>query len=139
MMPLICITAIVSVLGKLSIDYAEFDSGVFVYVFVQSIVMLVFALLFNTKGQTVHVSDFFNRKQFFCSALLAVVMLITILSRVYAFRYVDNPAYVNAIVLTSPFWVMLFYKLVKHEEKGDILSGVGIVFCAIVLTFLVVL
>jgi hypothetical protein len=40
-------------------------------------------------------------------------------------------------MLTGPFWIMLFYKLVKHQEKGDIVSGLGIVASAIILTLLV--
>jgi len=138
MLPLVFITAIVSVLGKLSIDSAEFDNAVFIYVFVQSIVMLICALLFNLKDNTVKSVNFFSKKQFFCSIALSLVMLITVLSRVYAFRFVENPAYVNAIILTAPFWIMLFYKLIKHKEEGDILSGIGIVICAIILTLIVI-
>ena len=138
MLPIILTTTCVSVLGKLSIDHAEFDSGVFVYVFVQSVVMFVWAIVFNIKDKSVELSTFFNKRNAFCAFFLSIVMMITVLSRVYAFRYVDNPAYVNAIVLTAPFWIILFYKFVKHEEKGDVLSGVGLVCCAIVLTFIVI-
>ncbi len=139
MIPLVVVTAIVSVFGKFSIDAAELDSAVFIYVFVQSVIMLVFALIFNMKDKTVRLSEFFSKKQIICSVFLSLVMLITVLSRIYAFRYVENPAYVNAIVLTAPFWIMLFYKFVKHKEKGDILSGVAIVLCAIALTCLIIL
>ena len=100
--------------------------------------MFIFALLFSMKDKTVELSEFFSKKQIACSIFLSAIMLVTVLSRIYAFRHVENPAYVNAIVLTAPFWVILFYKMVKHEEKGDIWSGVGIVLCAIVLTLLVV-
>ncbi len=40
--------------------------------------------------------------------------------------------------LLAPFWIILFYKITQHQEKGDILSGVGIVCCGIALAVLTV-
>ncbi len=137
MIPLIIGVTCISMLGKAIIDRAESADAVVIYVFVQSLIMIAVALLFNNRTKNVSKDTFVNFGNWQKAALLSFVMLIGISGRILAFRFVENPAYVNAIVLMAPVWVVMFYKFVKHKEEGDIKSGFGIVASAIILTLLV--
>jgi hypothetical protein len=100
--------------------------------------MFLIALGFSKSDVAINREGLLNKRNIGCAVILSAIMFVTVFARVFAYRYVENPAYVNAIVLTAPFWVVLFYKMVKHEEKGNIFWGLGLVVCAIILTVLVV-
>lgn len=139
MLPLIFISTIVTILAKLSIDQAEHDSAIFILIFIQSIFILILGLFSNQKMKTITIEELFDRTKIWFCIIVTLIMSISAFGRIYAFRYVDNPAYVSAIILLAPFWVILFYKLTKHKEQANIFPGIGIVCGVIALTLLTAL
>lgn len=137
MIPLIIGVTCISMLGKAIIDTAESADAVVIYIFFQSFIMIAIALLFNKKTKNVGKDVFLNFGNWRKAAFLSLIMLVGIGGRILAFRYVENPAYVSAIILMAPVWIVMFYKFVKHKEEGDVKSGFGIVASAIILTLLV--
>lgn len=140
MFPALCIGALGVVFGKLAMIFSDYHSGVWYYAFVQSVfVLCVYIMILNVPliaryFPATHAPDgLFHKKTFIAGACLALGWAVYTPSKYYAITDVENPAYVTLIGLTTPFWVLLIYKLIRKEEKGDILSGLGIVICAILL------
>jgi hypothetical protein len=50
--------------------------------------------------------------------------------RTTGFAMTENPAYLTVMLFTDALWVLLIYKIIGRKEESDILSGIGIVFCA---------
>lgn len=136
MLPLFILFPVINILGKWSIDQAEFDHAVFLYLFFQSLFVLGCGLIFNRRMQGVSRAELIDPAKIWLCMIVTFAMGVSVLGRVYAFRYVDNPAYVSAIILLSPFWIILFYKLVRHKESGNIMPGIGIVCGVITLSLL---
>lgn len=137
MLPLIFTLATMTVLTKTAIDAAPGYGSVAVYAFIQSAIVVVLSGLWNrSKG---HVPFRMLRdKTILKTAIPASLLMLEVLSlRITGMQYAANPAYVTAVMLTGPFWILLFYKIVKHKEEGDIHSGIGIVFSALLLAALV--
>jgi hypothetical protein len=136
MIPLVFASTGVSLLGKACADHAAGDSAVFVYAFVQALIMVAMGAAYNARTQAAALGGLMNATAIRRIALLALVTTVTPLARVAGFRHVDNPAYVNALILLAPLWVVLFYKVVGRKEKADVVSGAGIVCGSIALTLL---
>ncbi len=49
--------------------------------------------------------------------LMALASAAHLICKSYAYIIVDNPAYVSVVILTTPLWVMLYYKLVKIQTE----------------------
>ena len=139
MAPVVICIALVSLFAKLAIDYGVGVEAVIVYVFLQSVFSSLIAM--GVHGVEVrhkdNVAPVFDKKVWKGALLLACCVTCGVTMRMLGVQLADNPAYVNAIVATSPFWVILFYRLFGHEDKGDVLSGLGVVVCGIVMTLIV--
>ncbi len=128
------------ILGKLAMDHSEVGSGVAYYCLVQTFTAFsIYVIILNTPilarlDPNVHLkASLFDKKLLIAGGCIALNWLIHTPSKYYAIDQVENPAYVTVITLTSPLWVLLVYKLIGRREKADITSGLGIVFCALIL------
>ncbi len=128
------------VFGKIAMSHSDYHSGVWYYSFLQSLsVLIVYAVVLGipkiSKRFAVEKLEdsLFSKRTIIAAACIAIGWSIHVPSKYYAITDVENPAYVSVIGLTAPFWVLLIYRLLKRREDGDIMSGIGIVFCAILL------
>ena len=137
MLPLIFVMGTINIIAKTGINHAPSHNGVAVYIIIQSALVVLISKFFNCRNAEKETNILKDTKLLKTSFVLSILSLGVIALRLYGFILTPNPAYVTAIMLTGPFWVMLFYKIVKHEEKGDIKPGIGIVISAILLTLLV--
>lgn len=136
MIPLIFIMGSISLLAKSGIDQAPNIEGIVVYGFIQSLVLVALSPLLTKKENDTPV-NILNKKYLIPAFFLSLLMMGVIICRLYGFILTPNPAYVTAVMLTGPFWIMIFYKMTGHKEDGDILSGLGIVISVIFLTLVV--
>ncbi len=128
------------VFGKLAMEHSPLHSGVVYFAFIQSCVTLAILLLLMNlpflKRKLPHLtmeSRLFDKKTILAGALVAFFWLLHMPAKYYGISLVENPAYVTVIALTAPFWILLAYKLIGHKEDSDVWSGLGIVFCAMLL------
>jgi hypothetical protein len=70
--------------------------------------------------------------------LAALVWICHMIYKNYAMAYTPNPAYQMAVNLTTPVFISIFYYFMKHREESDVLSGMGIVVCAIILALVAI-
>lgn len=132
LLPVVLLGAVIIVFSKTAMNHSD-SNGPFLYAFLQAcIIGPGYLLLMKLKperypplkhSKTVWLSGF----------VMAIASTIHIVSKQSAIQLVENPAYVLVIGLTAPLWVLAFYRMIKHEERGDILSGLGIVACAALL------
>jgi hypothetical protein len=138
MLPIIIIMATLNIISKTGIDCAPDHNGIVIYIFIQAIFVILISLLLDHKQSGKFINPLEDKKLLKASFILSILLLNTMALRLYGYILASNPAYVTAVMLTTPFWILLFYKLTKHEEKGDIKPGIGIVISSILMTLLVV-
>ncbi|MEZ5814380.1 MAG: hypothetical protein R3E13_06630 [Alphaproteobacteria bacterium] len=138
--PATVVGALTVICGKLAMDHSGYHNGVAWYVFMQSIFSLgAYGLLLGVRPLRSKLKDLgqetrlFSRSAFVAGLALAVPWLVHTPAKYYAISAVENPAYVTVIGLTAPFWVLLVYKTLGRRERADILSGLGVVFFAMLL------
>jgi hypothetical protein len=136
MLPLILLMGSISILAKYAIDYAPNIEGIIVYAFIQSLSLVLLSPLFAKKADISQIEAPL-KKYLFSAFGLSLVITSVIILRLYGFIYASNPAYVTAVMLIAPFWIMMFYKIKKYKEKTDVLSGIGIVLSVIVMSIFV--
>lgn len=137
MAPMILTLAAMSVLTKTAIDAAPGWNGVAVYAFIQSCIIVMLSAAWNHKQGGIPFELFRDRAVLKTAFVASFLMLGVLCLRITGMMHAANPAYVTSVMLTGPFWILLFYKWVKHKEEGDIKSGLGIVGAALGLTLLV--
>lgn len=136
------VSAVGTVIAKTAIDLVDPLSGAFYYTWMQGIFMLcIYGVISKTPLLANRVPDFGMQSLFFtrnalvaglCAAVFHVVHMI---AKYHAYAATENPAYISVVLLTGPLWILLFYKATKRREDADILSGLGVVFCALLLIF----
>lgn len=138
-----------TVLNKYAMNHGPLIGAVFAYMFVQSSLAAVltgFYALWRLRMPTApRITPELAARGFSPASALAVasVMMaaVWIAHMVYknsAMAYVSSPAYVAALGLTAPVFISLYYRLTGHREEGDVLSGYGVVFCALALVVLTI-
>ncbi len=142
MMPVVFLYGMNGVLAKIAMNHAELYQGVYFYIFIQTISLLIsvssFSLWQNRKKtiNDIYKSIKISRKLIITSILISIFIILHMIFKISSFAFIDNPAYPNALVLLSPLWVILFYKIIRHKEEANVSAGIGILISAIVLVFL---
>jgi hypothetical protein len=133
MIPLIILMGTISLLAKSAIDYAPDIQGITVYAFIQSVSLVLLSPLLSKKKM-----ESKEKQNYLLPSLgLSFILTAIIILRLYGFALTPNPAYVTAVMLTAPFWIMLFYKFKGPKETVDVKSGIGIVISVIIMSILV--
>jgi hypothetical protein len=123
-------------LSKLMMFHATREQAVFIGVSIQSIMMMSLMMLFIIIRKPVPVSDLFVRDTWQKGLIVGATGGAGVLLKYVSFYYVDNPAYVPAIMALDSVMILLFYKATGRKIEGDIFAGLGIVFCAAALIIL---
>lgn len=128
------------VIAKYAFDHSPFHSGVYFYMFIQSLCVapLIFGYALMSKKPTLSLDRqmFFSKVIFVPSFFMFIIWMVHMFAKNYANTMTPNPSYVAALVLTCPVWVMLFYKIVGHKEDANVKAGIGIMVSAILLALL---
>lgn len=127
-------------LNKVAMDYgageASFSGVVYTYMYVQSLigVFIMLPLEYRRAGAALRP----DRVLLIAALAAAAVWIGHMVHKNYAMAYTANPSYQAAINLTAPVFISVFYWLRRHREEADVLSGMGVVICAIALALLTV-
>lgn len=134
--PIILIGAFIDLLNKTAMDSSALWSGILVYAWIQGSVIALLAFARHGVSRRLSIKNLFAGNMKKAGLLLGMCVVFINISKNVAMSYTVNPAYVTAIICTSPFWVSLYYKAAKHKEVADVRSGLVFVISAIVLVLL---
>jgi hypothetical protein len=124
------------ILTKMTTLYADMNEARYAYVFFQALMMMVLWLVYLFIRKPVPLDTFFARSTWQRGLLIGVVASGMVLAKFTSFYYVDNPAYIPAIIALDSVIILGAYKMGGRKIEGDIVSGLGIVACAAVLIIL---
>ncbi|MBI1215720.1 MAG: hypothetical protein GC185_07875 [Alphaproteobacteria bacterium] len=147
MLPALAGYTATATLNKFAMGRGQLEGAVFGYIYVQSF-FAVFAVggyvLWRERASALAKlaekgearESWANRRMAMAALLAALLWICSMTYKNYAMAFTPNPSYVGAIALTSPVFIALFYRFVKFREEADVASGMGVVFCALLLVLM---
>ena len=128
-----------TVFNKLAMSHGAVTSAVFCYMYLQSIVAVpvIGGYVFWRESRTKVTPVFWRtRKMMLATFLLTFSWIGNMTFKNYAMAFVPNPSFQSALGQTTPVFIALFYWFVKHKEKADVASGMGVAACATLLALM---
>lgn len=148
MLPALGAYVMTTVLNKYALMHGPLNGAVYGYMFVQSALAVICAggyamwRLGNPLPLmpiAAPIPDVPARAALPLAALMACAAWIChMIYKNYAMIFTGNPAYVAALGLTAPVFIAIYYRIVRHREQEETMSGYGIVVCALLLVLLTV-
>jgi hypothetical protein len=138
--PVILMSGMGVVFAKIALDStgaASASSAVFGYMAVQAFFMILVFGALETFWQPVPRAVFTGRVAMQTGFLMGLNTIVHMAFKGYAYQLVDNPAYVSAVILTTPLIVLLYYKLFKGQSVGNLKAGFMILLCVVAMVYLV--
>lgn len=123
-------------LTKMTTYYADMEQARYAYVFFQALIMMVLWLVYLGLRKPVSARVFFARSTWAPGLLIGMFGAGSVLLKFTSFYYVDNPAYIPAIIALDSVIILAVYRLTGRKSEGDVRSGMGIVACAATLIVL---
>ena len=124
------------ILTKMITFYADMEQARYAYICFQSLMMMVLWLVYLFIRRPVPFSIFFARGTWQKGLMIGVVAAGMLLTKFTSYYYVDNPAYIPAMIALDAVIILFFYKMSGRKIEGDVASGLGIVACAATLIIL---
>lgn len=124
------------ILTKMVTLYADMEQARFAYVFFQALMMLTLWLAYLLIRRPVPFAEFFAAPTALKGLAIGLAASGMILAKFTSYYHVDNPAYIPAMIALDSVIILFVYKLWGKKAEGDVLSGLGIVGCAIALIIL---
>lgn len=119
---------IVDVLNKTAMTSADLFPAIILYLWLQGLVTgLILAVTVKKDVRMQLFTHLRQRKLIIAGSLIICIVLMGMSAKNTAMAWTPNPAYVAAIGLLSPFWVMLFNKWRGVADKADWRPGIVIV------------
>jgi uncharacterized membrane protein len=131
--PVITAACIGPVFSKIALTHAEAVQAPYAYMFCQSVLTVIFLGGYYAIKKPVTRAVMLSANTLQPAMILGVISAITVFLKTKALQLVDNPGLVSMIFFTDALWVLLVYKLIGRKESGNVLAGLGIVACAVVL------
>jgi hypothetical protein len=131
--PVILMSGMGVVFAKVALDAAPDSSGVFAYMAVQAFFMVLIYGGLEAVWHPVPRAVFTGQVAIRTGFWMALASVVHTALKSYAYIIVENPAYVSAVILTTPLWVLLFYRLFKRQNVGNLGYGFAILACVLLL------
>lgn len=130
--PVLFTSGIGSVLNKISmINASSLMGGVVVYMFIQSAGvgghLLYKEFRDQQKNGRSERDNGFSKDYAKAGTLLIAIGFVSMTLKNIAMAFTPNPAYVSAITLLAPIWIILFNKINSVEDRAHIPAGITIV------------
>lgn len=134
LMPLYLMGATIDVLNKTAMSHGNGLPAFCAYTLLVSLWAGIINLFWPTKGTAP-----LTRTRIFSiwkGGLLIVLISGTyMVTKASSIASTPNPAFITALNLTAPFWVMLWNIWRKHPDNTNIIAGLGCVISALLLVF----
>ena len=124
------------ILTKMITYYADMEQARYAYICFQALMMMVLWLVYLYLRRPVPFSIFFARGTWQKGLIIGIVAAGMLLTKFTSYYYVDNPAYIPAMIALDAVIILFYYKIKGRKIEGDALSGLGIVACAAALIIL---
>jgi hypothetical protein len=125
-----------TVFTKFITQQTDMSSGIFGYVFVESLIMIAMWLVYYAIKRPLSPKTMFGIEAIKSGFAVGSISAFTVATVIYAFYHVDNPAYVNAVRFLNAVIIFFFYRAVGRPNEGRLWAGFGIVACAAALVVL---
>ncbi len=131
LLPIICMSPLVDIFNKLSMDSVGTWHAVVTYIWFQSGFMAVLAILFLGFKQKKNLESVtrISKHHLVFGMLVAFILILGGLTKGTAMMLTSNPAYVTAIAMIAPIWATLFYKAIGKKEEANVTMGLAFVVC----------
>jgi hypothetical protein len=134
MLPVIACGVVFDITNKTAMDHASFPANTLYYVFFVSGLPMVLAYLTAGKKRGKLLADMAAMAR--QGLTVGFVIVFSMVTRNLAMMATPNPAYVTAVSLTAPFWIMLWMKLRGEKEEADWKNGSALVLSVLALVLL---
>jgi hypothetical protein len=124
------------VLAKITTHYADAYQGAFGFTFAQALMMIAMWLGWIQVAKPVPWKSIVAMDTVKKSMMIGVITAVMVVTIVASFYFVDNPAYSSALQLVYAAIIIGAHKIMRKEDGSDLVSGAGIVACAMVLIVL---
>jgi hypothetical protein len=135
--PVILMSGMGVVFAKVALDAAPDMGGVFAYMAVQALFMVLIYGGLEAVWHPVPRAVFAGQVAIRTGFWMALASVAHTGLKSYAYILVANPAYVSAVILTTPLWVLLYYRIFKRQNVGNLAYGFAILACVAALVYLV--
>lgn len=135
MLPVIFTGIVFDITNKTAMDHAQFPSSTIYYVFIVSGFSFLGSLVLAGRKapSIIHEMGKIAPK----AVPVTSIVIFSMIARNLAMMHTPNPAYVSAIGLTAPFWIMIWMKLRGEKEEADWVSGTGLVLSVIAMALVI--
>lgn len=121
---------------KLTIFHAEREIAVYSYVFFQAIMMLGLWVVFLILRKPIQTSLLLSHDTIVKSIVVGIFSAAMVLVKFLAFYFVDNPAYIPAIIAMDTVIILFIHKMWGKKTEANLKAGMALVFCAALLIIL---
>jgi hypothetical protein len=122
--------AIGPILDTLSVKSDDIKLAPYAFMVIQGLLMMSFWAIYNLKTKVFEYKQMLEPTAIKAGLSIGVIAAFSMIMRTTGFAMAENPAYLTVMLFTDALWVLLIYKIIGRKEESDILSGIGIVFCA---------
>lgn len=133
MIPVIITAILFEITNKTAMDHADFPQNTIYYLFIVSGLPVVI-LFATTRNHAQFLKEMANIAP--NGLLIGFITIFSMVTRNIAMMHTPNPAYVTAIILTAPFWIMLWMRFKGENEEADWISGSGLVLSVMAMAIL---
>lgn len=123
-------------LVKSAVDYAPADRSTFGYLGIEAAIMIGFYSIYFALRRPAAFRDVLSTRGLKTGAIVSLFLVAANICRLYAFNYVDNPAYVTAVSMMDVVWLILINKFTRAEDHSNKWAGLGVVAAALAIAFL---
>lgn len=133
MVPVIIATSAAGILIKMGLAHAESSNqAVGYYILVQGTAIAIFVAIRESIKRR-RLNRILDKDVLKAGFVIGLLTPCSVFCAAHAFIAADNPAYVSAVILLSPFWIVLIYKSLNKKEQGDVKTGLLLVASVIAL------
>ncbi len=134
--PVIIGGACLDLLNKTAMSYSSVLGGIFMYGWIQGLIITSVCLGKQVVNKDRKISHLFERETLYIGGVIGLIFIALTLAKNTAMTYTQNPAYVSAIILCSPVWASIFYRIKGEKDKTNELAGLIVVASSIILVIL---
>ncbi|MCK6417319.1 MAG: hypothetical protein L6Q57_00020 [Alphaproteobacteria bacterium] len=124
------------VLTKMITLQVDMKQAIYATVFLQAAMMMGLWLVYLFIKKPVPLRVFFAPGTVRPGMTIGLVAATMVILKFTSYYFVDNPAYIPAMIALDSVIILLVYRLWGKRAEGDIASGLGIVACAVALIIL---
>lgn len=122
--------------AKLAMGQDDIARAPFAYIFIEAIAMTLMWAGYAAIRKPMPRAEFFSPRMIKSGMLVGAVSSGVVACGLFSVHYAANPAYTTAMRLLAAVFIVIIYRLIRHEDRGDVLAGMGIVACAMALVLL---